>query len=79
VVHPAGSSSHRASYAVLGALILLCLAVGWAGSLVTVGEIPTWYAALEWTPDRTSSLLLVPYLLWVTYASTLNAGIWVMN
>lgn len=29
--------------------------------------------------DRPAALLLVPYLLWVAYASTLNAGIVVLN
>ena len=29
--------------------------------------------------SRLAAWLLVPYLLWVTYASTLNAGIWLMN
>ena len=29
--------------------------------------------------DRTAALLLVPYLAWVTYAATLNAGIVILN
>ncbi len=29
--------------------------------------------------SRAAGWLMVPYLLWVLYASTLNAGIWVMN
>lgn len=146
--------------------VLLCLAVGAAGSYFTTAEIPTWYAALNkpaWTPPniafpvvwtalyvmmavtlwllwdrvppsparttalgwffvqlalnaiwspiffgahatraaliivvlmfvaivmtirttwplhRTAAMLLIPYLLWIAYASTLNAGIVAMN
>jgi tryptophan-rich sensory protein len=29
--------------------------------------------------DRWSAYLLIPYLLWVTFASILNASIWVLN
>ena len=29
--------------------------------------------------DRIAAALLVPYLLWVSYAVTLNAGIWYLN
>jgi tryptophan-rich sensory protein len=161
-----GSAHHapsRASIWLLAGLILLCLAVGWAGSLVTRTQIPTWYAALDkpswtppswlfgpvwttlyvligtagwrvaprtssahrawphwwiqlvlngiWTPlffgahqvasalivlvmlvlsilmfirltwshDRVASLLLVPYLAWTSFATTLNAGILWLN
>lgn len=157
------SLARRSSYLTLAGLILLSLAVGWAGSLVTTSQIPTWYAALDkpswtppnwlfapvwttlyvligmagwrvsdarapghgvwglwwgqlalnaawtplffgahvvglalvvillllvaiswwiqstWTRDRVSSLLFVPYLVWIAYASSLNAGIWWMN
>jgi translocator protein len=33
--------------------LLLCLAGGWAGSIFTISQIPTWYAGLpkpSWTP-----------------------------
>ena len=33
----------------------------------------------EWMRDRSSALLFVPYLAWVTLASALNAGIVVLN
>lgn len=163
VLHPASRARGASSYALLGALILLCLAVGWTGSLVTTDQIPTWYQTLEkpawtppnwlfgpvwttlyvligiagwrvapahapgrdawglwwmqlalnaaWTPlffgahlvgvalvvilallitivwfiratwsrDRMASLLFVPYLVWIAYASSLNAGIWWLN
>lgn len=32
-----------------------------------------------WKIDRRSSYLLMPYLVWVSYATTLNAWIWVVN
>ena len=34
---------------------------------------------LFWRLDRTAGWLLLPYLVWVAYATTLNAGVWVMN
>jgi benzodiazapine receptor len=35
--------------------------------------------ALAWPINRWAALLLIPYALWVTYASTLNAGIGYLN
>lgn len=32
-----------------------------------------------WPVNRAAALLLVPYLMWITYASTLNAGIGILN
>jgi len=32
-----------------------------------------------WDINRPAALLLVPYLMWISYASTLNAGIGIMN
>lgn len=32
-----------------------------------------------WKVDRRATYLLIPYLLWVSFASTLNYGIWVLN
>jgi len=43
------------------------------------------WGALAWTTKRffrirtTAGWLLVPYLLWVTYAVALNLGIWLLN
>jgi len=32
-----------------------------------------------WRIRRAAALLLVPYLLWVTYAGALNFAIWQLN
>jgi len=32
-----------------------------------------------WPVRRLATLLLIPYLLWVIYATSLNAGIWLLN
>jgi tryptophan-rich sensory protein len=32
-----------------------------------------------WPVSRTACWLMVPYLIWVTYAAALNAAIWRMN
>lgn len=155
--------SGAASLWTLAGLVLLCLGVGWAGSLITSDQIPTWYASLDkptwtppnwlfapvwttlyvlmgvagwrvaprgspahdswpiwwvqlalnglWTPlffgahrlglalavivalvaavaifirmtwsrDRLTSLLFVPYLIWISYATNLNAAILWLN
>ncbi len=34
---------------------------------------------LFWRIDRLAGALLVPYVLWVTYAMVLNAAIWLLN
>jgi len=58
----------------------------WARSpvlgLLVIGAL---WGMLAWTIERFFRLrpvaggLLVPYLLWVTYAAALNAGIWLLN
>ena len=37
------------------------------------------FIATTWQPARSAALLFVPYLLWVAYATSLNAAIWAMN
>jgi translocator protein len=32
-----------------------------------------------WRHDRAAAMLLVPYLLWVSFATALNAAIWWLN
>ena len=37
------------------------------------------FIVLAWRLDRTAALMFVPYLIWVSYASALNAAIWRLN
>lgn len=53
-------------WAALGIIAALALAIG-----LTVRA--------AWPLNRPAALLLLPYLAWVLYASTLNAGIGVLN
>ena len=32
-----------------------------------------------WSKDRVASLLLIPYLAWVSFATALNIAIWRLN
>lgn len=52
--------------AALGVIVLLIVAI-----------VLTIFASAR--VDRLAAWLLAPYLVWVLYASTLNAGIWAMN
>jgi tryptophan-rich sensory protein len=36
-------------------------------------------AALFWRIDRIAGALFVPYVLWVAYATVLNAALWMLN
>lgn len=36
-------------------------------------------AALFWRIDRLAGALFVPYVIWVTYATALNASLWLLN
>ncbi|MBN9376889.1 MAG: hypothetical protein BGO14_01815 [Chlamydiales bacterium 38-26] len=43
-----------------------------------------WFAIVAtliafWKVDRRAGILFLPYLMWVTYAVYLNAGIWLLN
>ena len=54
--------------------------VGWALAEIAV----LWLAvaatiAVFWRVSRPAAWLLVPYLAWVSFATALNAGIWLMN
>lgn len=52
-------------------LALLCICVLLAA---IVGFIVS-----AWRPSRGAAWLFVPYLAWVGYATSLNAGIWLLN
>jgi translocator protein len=43
----------------------------WAAILITINQ----FAKLQ----KTAALLLVPYLLWVSFATVLNFSIWHLN
>lgn len=54
----------------IGLALAIILAL-WIAILITL--------VLAWRANRLAGLLLVPYLLWVTYATYLNASFQVMN
>jgi tryptophan-rich sensory protein len=73
-------------------VIQLALNVAWSGiffhyrwvGLAFLEVVILWIFILSTTiafgtVSRTASWLMVPYLVWVTYASALNAAIWRMN
>ncbi len=37
------------------------------------------FISLNWNRDRTSAILFMPYLAWVSFASLLNAAVWWLN
>jgi tryptophan-rich sensory protein len=53
-------------------------AIAFADILVIWATIVGFIVA-AWSRSRTASLLFVPYLVWVSYASALNLAIWQMN
>jgi len=82
--------SRRSPFAVFGAQLALNLAwsfiffgarsIGWA--LIEIGFL--WIAIafnifLFWRIDRLAGWLLVPYILWVTFAAVLNNSIYTLN
>ena len=58
-----GSHNPKAAFIIL----LLMLAEGF------------WLVRTLWNKNRTASLLLLPYVLWLIYAGYLNAGVWLLN
>ena len=54
----------------MGAALIVIVAM-WCAILATI--------VLFWKHSRAASLLLVPYLLWVSFATVLNATLWQMN
>ncbi len=55
--------------AIGAAAVVIC--VLWLAIVATI-----W---LAWTKDRIASLLLIPYLAWVSFAAVLNIAIWRLN
>ncbi len=52
-------------------LALAVIVAMWAAILTTILSF--------WPLDRVAALLLVPYLLWVSFATVLNAELWRLN
>ena len=86
----APSPARRMALAAFGAQLALNLAWSflffgfrWIG--VALAEIVVLLGAIGLTTslflrvDRPAALLFVPYLLWVAYATALNAALWLMN
>ena len=53
---------------------------GWAfleiiALLIMIATLTVWF----WRLDRRAGLLMIPYLLWVSFASVLNLAIWRLN
>jgi tryptophan-rich sensory protein len=38
-----------------------------------------WNIALFWRVDPVAAILLLPYLVWVSFASALNIAVWQLN
>jgi tryptophan-rich sensory protein len=85
-----GDRSVRVALGLFGVQFLLNLA--WSPAffglespaLGLVVIVPLWLAivgtiAAAWRVDRRASLLLVPYLAWVSFATALNYAIWTLN
>ena len=47
--------------------------------IVVMGALTFLFIQLTWKPDRTSALLMLPYMAWVTFAGLINLAIWWMN
>lgn len=50
---------------------LVCIVALWLAIAATIWKF--------WGISRNAALLLVPYILWVSFASVLNYSIWMMN
>jgi benzodiazapine receptor len=50
---------------------MIAIAILWALILLTIAKF--------WPISRTAALLLVPYILWVSFAAFLNYSIWRLN
>jgi translocator protein len=52
---------------------------GGLATIVTLDILVVWTIYAAWKVDRFAASLLLPYLLWIGYATALNAGIWRLN
>ena len=81
-----------AKLALLLFAVQLVLNIGWSGIFFTlhrpgaalVEVLPLWISILAtvwafWPLSRAAGWLMVPYLAWVAFASTLNYAIWRLN
>ena len=72
--------------------VQLALNVGWSGlffglrmpGLAFVGILALWAAiaatlAASWRVSRPAGIILVPYLIWVSFAVALNLALWRLN
>ena len=54
--------------------------IGWAlADIILLWIAIILFAVLAWPVSATASLLVVPYLAWVSYAGALNFAIWRLN
>lgn len=60
---------------------LLGEAAWWAALVIIVALIASvvWFAVSAWTHSKAAAWLMVPYVLWLAFATTLNAGIIALN
>lgn len=56
-------------------------AAWWAALVIIVALIVSvvWFAASAWKHSRAASWMMVPYVVWLAFATTLNAGIIALN
>lgn len=64
-----------AGYPLIGTVAWYLALVDMAVLIVVVA----WLIKLSWRWSKTAALLLFPYLLWITFASTLNLGVIMLN
>ncbi len=55
---------------------LLGAAFAWIAVMVVLTAI---LICKLWSPLRTAAILLLPYLLWISFASYLSGSIWILN
>jgi len=80
----------RAAFAVFG--VQLCLNLAWSFLFFGLQRIDlalveiiillcaiTTNTIMFWRAERLAGLLFVPYITWVTYATILNASLWLLN